>query len=146
MRSMPHGHRLLLPVRRVISTKVIFTSDPRNPWERTHSAQGIDGLTSIVEQAPSLPAIREYPPSNLGDSFEAVFTGIDPEDRRKAQTMPIHKNLLLKQIEFVREHSLANQHAEYNAKQVADMVDGETPKVISDNFIGQEHLLARGGG
>ena len=135
MRSMPHGHRLLLPVRRVISTKVIFTSDPRNPWERTHSAQGIHGLTTIVEQAPSLPAIREYPPSNLGDSFEAVFTGIDPEDRRKAQTLPIHKNLLLRQIEFVKEHSLANQDAEYNAKQVADMVDGETPKVISDNFV-----------
>ena len=64
-----------------------------------------------------------------------MFTGIDPEDRRKAQTLPIHKNLLLKQIEFVKEHSLANQDAEYNAKQVADMVDGETPKVISDNFV-----------
>jgi len=64
-----------------------------------------------------------------------VFAGIDPEDRRKAQTLPIHKNLLLRQIEFLKEHSLAHQVAEYNAKQVTDMVAGETPKVISDNFV-----------
>ena len=31
MRSMPYGHRLLLPVRRVIATKIIFTSNPKNP-------------------------------------------------------------------------------------------------------------------
>ena len=42
---------------------------------------------------------------------------------------------MLRQIEFLKEHSLAHQVAEYNAKQVADMVDGETPKVISDNFV-----------
>ena len=135
MRSMPHGHRLLLPVRRVIATKVIFTSDPRNPWERTHSAQGLHGVTTIVEQAPALPAVREFPPSNLGDSFEAVFTGLDPEDRRKAQTLPIHKELLLRQIDFLKKHSLAHQDAKYNADQVRDMNDGETPRVISDNFV-----------
>ena len=83
MRSMPQGHRLLLPVRRVIATKVVFTSDPRNPWERSHSAQGIHGVTTIVEHAPAL----------------------------------------------------AHQDAQYNADQVRDMQDGETPKVISDNFV-----------
>ena len=91
MRTMPYGHRLLLPLNRVISTKIIFTSNPKNPWERTHSAQGISGVTTIVEQAPSLDAVREFPPADLGDSFEAVFTGIDPEDTRRAQILPIQK-------------------------------------------------------
>ena len=35
------------------------------------------------------------------------------------------------------EHApaLAHQDAQYNADQVRDMQDGETPKVISDNFV-----------
>jgi len=139
MRSMPQGHRLLLPVRRVIMTKVVFTSDPRNPWERSHSAQGINGVTTIVEQAPALPAVREFPPSSLGDSFEAVFTGIDPDDRRKAQTLPINKALLMRQNDFVLKYSNAHKDAKYNEAQVRNMQDGETPEVISDNFV---HLPA----
>jgi hypothetical protein len=135
MRTMPYGHRLLLPVRRVIMTKVIFTSNPKNPWERSHSAQGIDGLTTIVEQAPTADRIREYPPSSLADSFEAVFVGIDPEDVRKHQTFPIQKPLLMRQIEFLQKHSQANKAAAYNADMVTKLKDGETPTIISDNFI-----------
>ena len=35
------------------------------------------------------------------------------------------------------EHApaLAHQDAQYNADQVRDTQDGETPKVISDNFV-----------
>ena len=35
MRSKPYGHRLLLPVRRVVLTRVIFTVNPKSEWERT---------------------------------------------------------------------------------------------------------------
>ena len=102
MCRMPYGHRLLLPLRRVILTKVFFTANPKNPWERSHSACGLDGVTTIVEQAPVLPAIQEFPPRDLGDSFEAVVVGIDPEDNRKRQTFPISKALLLKQLDFYK--------------------------------------------
>ena len=40
MRSMPYGHRLLLPVRRVVLTRVIFTANPKSSWERSHSQKG----------------------------------------------------------------------------------------------------------
>jgi hypothetical protein len=60
----------------------------------------LDGVTTIVEQAPALPAIREFPPRDLGESFEAVFVGIDAQDLRKRQTFPISKALLLKQFHF----------------------------------------------
>lgn len=50
----------------------------------------------IVEQAPALPAIREFPPRDSGESFEAVFVGVDAEDMRKRQTFPISKTLLLR--------------------------------------------------
>ena len=94
MRSMPFGHRMLLPLRRVIMTKVVFTSNPKNPWERSHSAQGLHGLTTIVEQAETIDKIKEYPPSELGPSFEAVFVGIDPEDIRKKRKLFLSIKLL----------------------------------------------------
>ena len=134
MRQMPFGHRLLLPVSRVIATKIIFTSNPKNPWERTHSSQGIHGVTTIVEQAPVQSAVREYPPDNLADSFEAVFTGLDPDDTRKAQILPIQKKLLLQQMDFLMQYSAANQDASYKVERVNAMVDGETPSVIAENF------------
>ena len=53
------------------------------------------GLT-IVEQAPTLPTIKEFPLRDLPESFEAVFVEIDPQDLRKKQTFPISKTLLVK--------------------------------------------------
>ena len=135
MRSMPYGHRLLLPLRRVISQKVFFTANPRNEWERSHSAQGLHGLTTIVEQAETEHKIREYPPADLGDSFEAVFVGVDPEDTRKNQTFPICKDLILKQFDFLAAHSSAHQNAKFNAERVANLQDGATPSVIARNFV-----------
>ena len=49
MRSMPYGHRLLLPVRRVVLTRVIFTVNPKSEWERSHSQKGLHGVTAVVE-------------------------------------------------------------------------------------------------
>ena len=59
MRSMPYGHRLLLPVRRVIFTKVIFTDNPKREWERSHSQKGLHGVTVVVEQDDASSSILE---------------------------------------------------------------------------------------
>ena len=135
MRRMPYGHRMLLPLRRVILTKVFFTSNSKNPWERSHAACGLDGVTTIVEQAPTLPTIKEYPPSDLSESFEAVFVGIDPQDLRKKQTFPISKTLLLKQFEFVQRNSKPHQEAVCRKADVEDWADGETPAVFQNTFV-----------
>lgn len=91
MRSMPYGHRLLLPVRRVVLTRVMFTANPNSEWESTHSQKGLHGVTAVVEQAEASPCILEYPPGNLGESFQAVFSGIDSDDTRKAPCFPNKK-------------------------------------------------------
>ena len=135
MRKMPYGHRLLLPVRRVICSKVIFTDNPKREWERSHSQKGLHGVTVVVEQAEASSSILEYPPENLGESFQAVFCGIDPGDTRKAQCFPINKELFLCQHDFLRKYSVANRTAKYNAKDVEAWVDGETPQVLQKNFI-----------
>merc|ERR1739836_113479 len=70
MRSMPYGHRLLLPARRVVLTRVIFTVNPKSEWERSHAQKGLHGVTAVVEQAEASSSILEYPPENLGESFQ----------------------------------------------------------------------------
>ena len=135
MRRMPYGHRMLLPLRRVILTKVFFTANSKNPWERSHSAFGLDGVTTIVEQAPTLPAIKEFPPRDLAESFEAVFVGIDPQDMHKKQTFPISKTLLLKQFDFVQRNSKAHQAAICRKADVEEWIDGETPEVLQKTFV-----------
>ena len=135
MRRMPYGHRMLLPLRRVILTKVFFTANSKNPWERSHAAFGLDGVTTIVEQAPTLPAIKEFPPRDLAESFEAVFVGIDPQDMRKKQTFPISKTLLLKQFDFVQRNSKAHQAAICRKADVEEWIDGETPEVLQKTFV-----------
>ena len=104
MRSMPYGHRLLLPVRRVVLARVIFTVNPKSEWGRSHSQKGLHGVTAVVEQAEASSSILEYPPENLGESFQAVFSGIDPDDTRKAQCFPINK------ASFLCQHELSLIH------------------------------------
>ena len=135
MRSMPYGHRLLLPVRRVVLTRVIFTANPKSQWERSHSQKGLDGVTAVVEQADASSSVLEYPPQNLGESFQAVFAGIDPDDTRKAQCFPINKALFLSQHEFLQRHSVPNAAARFNAKDVAAWTDGVTPPVLQQSFV-----------
>ena len=102
MRSMPYGHRLLLPVRRVVLTRVIFTANPKSEWERSHSQKGLHGVTAVVEQAEASSSILEYPPENLGESFQAVFSGIDPDDTRKAQCFRSTKRCFSAIMSFCR--------------------------------------------
>ena len=134
MRSMPFGHRLLLPTRRVVMTKVVFTANPKNPRERSHSNKGLDGLTMVVEQAAAAKCVLEYPPSDLGESFEALLVGVDPDDRRRAQCFPINKELFLVQRDFLQKFSAPNRAAFFNKELVDGWTTGETPALISAKF------------
>ena len=89
-----------------------------------------------MEQAEASSSILEYPPENLGESFQAVFSGIDPDDTRKAQCFPINKALFLCQHEFLQRHNVPNGEARFNAKDVEAWADGVTPPVLQNNFVG----------
>ena len=134
MRSMPYGHRLLLPVRRVIATRVVFTANKKSEWERSHSQKGMDGVAIVTEQASGAKAILEYPPKDLGGSFHAIFAGIDPNETEKAQCFPIDKALFLRQHEFLQLYSEPNKLAPFHKADVEKWDDGETPQVIKDCY------------
>ena len=116
-------------------TRVVFTPNPKNEWERSHSQSGLDGVTLVVEQACATPAILEYPPKDLGESFKAVFAGLDPEDVRKARSLPISKMLFLAQHAFLQKFSEPNRKAAFNRESVENWKDGEAPPVIQATFV-----------
>ena len=107
---------------------------PKSEWERSHSQKGLDGVTVVVEQASGAERILEYPPKDLGETFQAVFAGVDPEDTRKAQCFPINKKLFLLQHEFLQKHSEPNKLAKFNAADVEAWRDGVTPPVIQAKY------------
>ena len=79
--------------------------------------------------------LREFPPRDLAESFEAVFVGVDPQDLRKKQTFPISKTLLLKQFDFLQSNSKAHQEAICRKADVEEWIDGETPEVFQKTFV-----------
>ena len=40
-----------------------------NSWRRSYASYRLDGVTTIVEQAPTLPTIKEFLPRDLAESF-----------------------------------------------------------------------------
>ena len=105
-----------------------------NSWRRSYASYRLDGVTTIVEQAPTLPTIKEFLPRDLAESFEAVFVGIDPQDLCKKQTFPISKTLL-KQFEFAQRNSKPHQGATCRKADVEDWADGETPDVFQNTYL-----------
>ncbi len=102
MRSMPYGHRLLLPIRRVALARAISTANPKSGWEISHAQKGLHGVTAVVEQAEASSSSLEYPPENLGETFQAVFSGIDADDTRKAQRFRSTKRCFCANMSFCR--------------------------------------------
>lgn len=134
MRSMPYGHRWLLPVRRVVLTRVIFTANPKSEWEISHSQKGLHGVTAVVEQAEASSSILEYPPGSLGESFQVVVLASILMTLEKAQGFPIKKAWFLAQHEFLQKHSVPNGAARINANVVEAWADGVTPSGTSKQF------------
>ena len=56
---------------------------------------------------------RVAPPGEPGRIIQAVFSGIDPYDTRKAQYFPINKELFLCLHEFLQKHNVPNGAARF---------------------------------
>ena len=80
LRQMPYAHRLLLPTVRVISQRVIFGANNGQDWEKAFKQKGMDGIVLIVPQATTEKLVFSFPPKDLGDSFQAIFVGVNPDD------------------------------------------------------------------
>ena len=82
-RQMPYAHRLLLPTARVISQRVVFGDSGGQDWEKAFKQKGMEGIVLVVPQATAATPVFSYPPKDLGESFQAIFVGVDPDDTTK---------------------------------------------------------------
>ena len=79
------GHQLLLPLGRVVSTKVYLSSkgvdetakQPSTSWRQRSLQTGISGTAILFGNGNISQAMQSFPPSQdtLQDTFVAVFTG-----------------------------------------------------------------------
>ena len=77
---MPYAHRLLLPTARVISQRVVFAATNGQDWEKDFKQKGMGGIVLVVPQATTEEQVLAIPPKDLGESFQAIFVGVNPDD------------------------------------------------------------------
>ena len=74
------GHRLLMSLARVVTTKVVWRPDTQTHevgshiWHDAFRAKGLKGSGICVDNARRT-STELFPPASLGDSFVAVFVG-----------------------------------------------------------------------
>ena len=95
LRQMQYAHRLLLPTARVISQRVVFAATNSQDWEKAFKQKGMDGIVLIVPQASADKQIFAFPPKDLGDSFQAIFVGVNPDDTTRGLVATVTKLSLI---------------------------------------------------
>ena len=122
------AHRLLLPIARPISTKVVLQEDestPADPWAYAFVQKGLRGSCVLLPNA-SVANANEFPPADLGDAFVTAFVGADSTDLSKAQFGTVHREEFEEQADFLRRHNARYQQSRYNKDIVRQWPAGES--------------------
>jgi len=131
------AHRLLLPIARPISTKVVLQQDesaPADPWAYAFIQKGLRGSCVLLPNA-SVADANEFPPADLGEAFVAAFVGADSTDLSKAQFGTVHREEFEEQADFLRKHNARYQRSRYNRDVVRSWPSGESVPAEISNMI-----------
>jgi len=132
------AHRLLLPIARPISTKVVLQQDesaPADPWAYAFIQKGLRGSCVLLPNA-SVADANEFPPADLGEAFVAAFVGADSTDLSKAQFGTVHREEFEEQADFLRNHNARYQRSRYNRDVVRNWpAAGESVPAEISNMI-----------
>ena len=134
LRQMPYAHRLLLPTARVISQRVVFAATNGQDWEKAFKQKGMEGIVLVVPQAATQKQVLAFPPKDLGDTFQAIFVGVNPDDTTRGLVATVTKKLYELQVELLRKHNLVVQSCQYDAEEVAKWKPTEVSKTITECF------------
>ena len=129
------GHQLLLPLGRVVSTKVYLSSkgvdeaarQQATTWRQRFLQSGMQGTAIVFSNGRTQEAMISFPPSTevLQDTFVAVFTGPEmPSDSEKvlkqdssaearAVKDKMAKTALRKEVELQVDRKLFEEQASY---------------------------------
>ena len=123
LRQMPYAHRLLLPTTRVMSQRAVFGATSGADWEKAFKQKGMEGIVLFVSQASREKQVSAFPPKDLGDTFQAIFVGVNPDDTTRGLVATVTKQLFEGQARLLRKHNVVVQASHYDE----DLVP-ETPR------------------
>ena len=66
----------------------------------------MDGIVLVVPQASTDKQVFAFPPKDLGDSFQAIFVGVNPDDTTRGLVATVTKELYELQVALLRKHLL----------------------------------------
>ena len=139
LRQMPFAHRLLLPTARVIAQRAVFGAQEGHDWEKAFKQKGMAGVVLVVSQAPVQRQIFKYPPKDLGESFQALFVGVDPDDHTKGLLATVTKELFEAQVQLLQEHNLVvKEYSTFDGEEVAKWSARQEIEAITNKFHASE--------
>ena len=142
LRQMPYAHRLLLPTARVISQRVVFGATQGQDWEKAFKQKGMDGIALVVPQATAETPVFSYPPADLGESFQAIFVGVDPDETTKGLVATVTKKLYSLQASWLQTHNPIVQALKFNEAEVAKWREKQVVETITRCFEEQSAEFA----
>ena len=66
--------------------------------------KGMDGIVLVVPQASTEKQVFAFPPKDLGDSFQAIFVGVNPDDTTRGLVATVTKELFEVQTAWLRRY------------------------------------------
>ena len=146
LRDTTLGHELLLPVGRVVSTKVYLTSAGADEkakqhcesWRQKSLQRGMQGTAIVFGNANVDVALSQFPPTTqeLQDSFVAVFTGpSDPTPEERAVIQERSVNARAQKDDMAR----AVMSSEVQFQVNKELFDKQAKHLLKTNYVYKEH-------
>ena len=92
----------------------------------------MEGIVLVVPQASTEKQVFAFPPKDLGDSFQAIFVGVNPDDTTRGLLATVKKELFELQTTWLRKYNSVVQTCHYDAEEVATWRPTEVIKAIAN--------------
>ena len=98
----------------------------------------MDGIALVVPQATTEKQVLAFPPKYIGESFQAIFVGVNPDDTTRGLFATVTKEMFEMQVAWLRKHNLVVQSCQYAAEEVAKWSPTEVSTTITNCFQEQQ--------
>ena len=102
----------------------------------------MDGIALVVPQATAETPVFSYPPADLGESFQAIFVGVNPDDTTKGLVATVTKKLYALQASWLQTHNHIVQAMKFNEAEVAKWREKQVVETITRCFEEQSAEFA----
>ena len=102
--------------------------------KKAFKQKGMEGIVLVVPQASTEKQVFAFPPKDLGDSFQAIFVGVNPDDTTRGLVAIVKKDLFELQTTWLRKYNSVAQTCHHDADEVATWRPTEVSRAIEKCF------------